>query len=185
MNGPEQTYMRGKALEHAVRTGLLPTPAAIDSGSGRMNKSLSKNAKERPTIALAAKMGLLPTPMSTDIRHERRTRELKETGAETMSSRRNGASRPNGIADWLDFHGMLPTPEATNAKHSTLPPSQKNRYGLVKELMRNCPQSNGTGSPQLNPLFVEEMMGFPSMWTTLPFLSRGGETNPSGPTETP
>ena len=31
-----------------------------------MNRSLSKNAKARPTIALAAKMGLLPTPLASD-----------------------------------------------------------------------------------------------------------------------
>lgn len=45
---------------------LLPTPTSIDSGSGRINKSPSPNAKERPTIALAAKMGLLPTPAAQD-----------------------------------------------------------------------------------------------------------------------
>lgn len=32
---------------------LLPTPTAIDAGSGRMNKSLSPNASERPTLAMA------------------------------------------------------------------------------------------------------------------------------------
>lgn len=42
--------------------GLLPTVTALDSGGGRINKSLSPGAKARPTIALAAKMGLLPTP---------------------------------------------------------------------------------------------------------------------------
>lgn len=31
---------------------------------------------------------------------------------------------------------------------------------------------------QLNPLYVEEMMGFPLMWTTLPFLSPSGDKNP-------
>jgi hypothetical protein len=36
---------------------------------------------------------------------------------------------------------------------------------------------------RLSPLFTEEMMGFPLMWTTLPFLSTNGETNPSKPTE--
>jgi hypothetical protein len=50
-----------------LRTGMmLPTPTSIDAGTGRINKSNSPNAKERPTIALAAKMGLLPTPMASD-----------------------------------------------------------------------------------------------------------------------
>ena len=37
---------------------------------------------------------------------------------------------------------------------------------------------------RLSPLFTEEMMGFPLMWTTLPFLSQSGEPNPSKPTAT-
>jgi hypothetical protein len=37
-------------------------------------------------------------------------------------------------------------------------------------------------SSQLNPQFVMEMMGFPTDWTLLPFLS--GETNPSKQEET-
>lgn len=45
---------------------LLPTPTAIDAGSGRINRSLSPGAADRPTIALAARMGLLPTPTAND-----------------------------------------------------------------------------------------------------------------------
>ena len=39
---------------------------------------------------------------------------------------------------------------------------------------RHCQQNDGKTS-QLNPLFVEEMMGYPLMWTTLPFLSQNGD----------
>lgn len=49
--------------------GLLPTPTAIDAGSGRMNKSLSPNASERPTLAMASKMGLLPTSTANDAKN--------------------------------------------------------------------------------------------------------------------
>ena len=45
---------------------LLPTPTAIDAGSGRINRSLSPGAAERPTLALAGTMGLLPTPTVND-----------------------------------------------------------------------------------------------------------------------
>ncbi len=48
---------------------LLPTPTAIDAGSGRINRSLSPNASERPTLAMAAKLGLLPTPTANDARN--------------------------------------------------------------------------------------------------------------------
>lgn len=46
--------------------------------------------------------------------------------------------------------------------------------------------ANATGEiSRLNPLFVEEMMGFPLMWTTLPFLSQSGDRNQSRDMETP
>lgn len=38
---------------------------------------------------------------------------------------------------------------------------------------------------RLSPLFTEEMMGFPFLWTALPFLSPDGRTKASEPTETP
>jgi hypothetical protein len=89
--------------------GMLPTPTAIDSGSGRVNKSLSAGAKARPTLAM------------------------------------------------------------------------KYRDGKTS---------------RLNPLFVEEMMGFPTGWILTPFLKEsqhpggpkpttGGGIRPSKPTETP
>jgi hypothetical protein len=43
-------------------SGLLPTPCAIDAGSGRINKSPSPGAAERPTLALMARKNLWPTP---------------------------------------------------------------------------------------------------------------------------
>lgn len=134
---------------------LFPTPTALDRGSGRINKSMSPGAADRPTLALAAKRGLLPTPMSTEITHSKRVRELKEAGGETFFSRKNGETRPNGLIDFLTFHNLLPS-ETGNKK------------------------TNGKTS-QLNPLFVAEMMGFPSMWTALPFLSPSGGQNPSRP----
>lgn len=38
--------------------------------------------------------------------------------------------------------------------------------------------SEGGKNSRLNPLFVEEMMGFPLMWTACPFLSESGEPKP-------
>ena len=121
---------------------------------------------------------LLPTPMSTEVRHGQRVKELKEAGGDTFHSRKNGETRPNGLMDYMDFHGMLPTPAAQDGKNSTIPKSQTKRQQLPGVIGRNCQPSDGQDSPQLNPLFVEEMMGFPSMWTTLPFLSPNGDKNP-------
>ena len=164
-------------LEDMAVAKLLPTPTAIDKGGGRINRSLSPNAADRPTLALAARKGLLPTPCSIEatkftktinpnsqmgqgltalavngllstptameIKHSNRVKGLKEKGAKGMYSRKNGALRPNGLTDFLDFNNQV---------------------------------SGGTS--QLNPLFVEEMMGFPFMWTALPFLSPSGDKNP-------
>lgn len=164
-------------LEDMAVAQLLPTPTALDKGGGRINKSLSPNAAERPTLALAARKGLLPTPCSIEatkftktinpnsqmgqgltslavngllptptameIKHSNGVKGLKEKGAKGMYSRKNGALRPNGLTDFLDFNNQV-----------------------------------GGGTSQLNPLFVEEMMGFPLMWTALPFLSPSGDKNP-------
>ena len=193
---------------------LLPTPTSIDNGSGRINKSLSPNAKKRPTIALAAKMGLLPTPMSTEVRHEQRVKELKASGKASFRSREKGQSGDNGLMDYMDFHGLLPTPRSNKVNdanlnsermanrgkgnleeavakmvvdgllptpatqdgwNSTLPPSQVKRDSIPGYVLRNCPPTGGATS-LLNPLFVQEMMGFPYLWTELPF--QNGDKNP-------
>jgi hypothetical protein len=191
-------------------------------------------------------MELLPTPMATDIYHPEHVRNLKDAGAETMASRKNGSNRPNGLMDFMDFYGMLPTPNAREADeyskkynpksqmgtaltamavNGMLPTptnsmvtyqdfiqagyhsSKRPDYGLIptptasshhngcckerkdgtsrkSELNHYIAAQTGKTS-QLNPLFVEEMMGFPLMWTTLPFLSQSGDRNQSKDTETP
>ena len=200
-------------------TDMLPTPTAIDMGSGRTNKSASPGAAERPTLAKAARIGLLPTPMSSEISHTKRVQELKAAGASDFQSRANGAKRPNGLMDFLEFHELLPTPnavEGTKYTHKYNPNSQMGRSltalavnGLIPtpaardykgntitttrrrkgqftrwgEMLPDFItrlQEEQTGdskaSPQLNPLFVEEMMGFPFGWTTYPFLSENGDS---------
>lgn len=60
-------------------------------------------------------------------------------------------------------------------------------------ILRTIPTQIGTYSKakkggetsRLSPLFTEEMMGFPFLWTVLPFLSLNGEPNQSKPTEMP
>jgi hypothetical protein len=56
---------------------------------------------------------------------------------------------------------MWPTPTAQDAKNSTLPPSQKDRDSIPGELLK----SGHVG--QLNPTWVEWLMGFPEGWTDL------------------
>ena len=85
----------------------------------------------------------------------------------------NGTTMPNLATQVM---GMLQTPRA----------SDKNMRWKTDNWKGDdlCSQVNeifGTRS-HLNPLFVEEMMGFPKNWTTSPFLN--GELNQSKDTET-
>lgn len=88
--------------------GLLPTPTAIDAGSGRINKSLSSGSTPRPTIALAAKMNLLPTPKVQDCRHAKRDRGKINLGEEMseLAYRQTGKTsqlNPRYVAEMMGF----------------------------------------------------------------------------------
>ena len=106
---------------------------------------------------LDTESGLLPTPVKGNAR----------SGATSIE---NGRMKRKLAQGWtIELHdlarlGLLPTPTKQDAKNSTLPPSQKNRDSIPGSLLTN----GYTG--QLNPLFVEEMMGFPIGWTELPPL---------------
>ena len=197
---------------------LLPTPTAIDSGSGRVNKSLSLGAKERPTIALAVKMGLLPSPVASDattgaIIGENDT--FVTTGNGTLRKvNRNGTNGSIGLARMVKLlptpnaaegekytkkynpdsqmgksltamamNGFLPTPTAMDFKGTVSTEKLNRKDGKMRtDNLKNIPAVIGTHcrqrdgvTSQLSPLFVAEMMGFPSDWTVLPFQS--GEPN--------
>ena len=152
-------------LEDMAVAQLLPTPTALDKGGGRINKSLSPNAAERPTLALAARKGLLPTPCSIE--------------ATKFTKTINPNSQMGQGLTALAVNGLLLTPTATdgmraNMKMQALKNHNKENANLAEQIAHKV----GGGTSQLNPLFVEEMMGFPLMWTALPFLSPSGDKNP-------
>lgn len=66
-----------------------------------------------------------------------------------------------------------PTPTANDSKNSTLPESQRERDGLAGSLLRTGEPTGG----QLNPTFVEWLMGWPLGWTDLKPL--GTDKSPS------
>ena len=128
-------------------------------------------------MAMAARMGLLPTPTCTDIHHAGRVAGLKEAGGDTFHSRANGETRPNGLTDFLDFNGLLLTPNATDGLRANF-----TMESLKSHDKPNAERSNlseqiahkvGGGASRLNPLFVQEMMGFPADWLASPFLGGG------------
>lgn len=146
-------------------SGLLPTPIASDfkvRGPGSQQKGLPEIIREM----------LLPTPTATEIRHRQRVERWKRQGRTSMHETEDGEKNPNGLTDFLDFHGLLPTLEHIGRK------GENPRQGGLPDFFAQTGRSF-----QLNPLFVAEMMGFPTSWTVLPFLPGG--SSPSRDTGTP
>ena len=146
-------------------SGLLPTPIASDfkvRGPGSQQKGLPEIIREM----------LLPTPTATEIRHRQRVERWKRQGRTSMHETEDGEKNPNGLTDFLDFHGLLPTLEHIGRK------GKNPRQGGLPDFFAQTGRSF-----QLNPLFVAEMMGFPTSWTVLPFLPGG--SSPSRDTGTP
>ena len=140
--------------------GLLPTVQT--QGLKRCN---SQGKTEFMTLEL------LPTPMATDIHHAERVAELKKRGAKGLRCRDKGEAGANGLTDWMDFHGLLPTPTASD-KNTGTTKERKDGASRMSDLKHNIAHQYGRNS-QLNPRFVAEMMGFPVDWTVLPFLNGG------------
>lgn len=146
-------------------SGLLPTPIASDfkvRRPGSQQKGLPEIIREM----------LLPTPTATEIHHWQRVERWKRQGRTSMHETEDGEKNPNGLTDFLDFHGLLPTLEHIGRK------GKNPRQGGLPDSFAQTGRSF-----QLNPLFVAEMMGFPTSWTVLPFLPGG--SSPSRDTGTP
>lgn len=152
----------------AERRGLIPT--VVTQGLKYCNKK-GQSVFVNPQF--------LPTPLSTEVAHPQRIADLKAKGGQTMGSRKNGESRPNGIQDYSMWHNLLPTVKAQDCRHAL---HDRGKINLGEEISETFGDGTSQNS-QLNPQFVAEMMGFPTDWTLLPFL-RGAE-NQSKPTATP
>ena len=202
-------------------TELLPTPVVVDNPhpNSKVNESgrrFNQKAESSHSMGLADRAHhnilpqpsqikydprvhgmLLPTPLAVEREHPERVQALKDAGATNFHSRPDKGSdaHPNGIIDFMQFHDMLPTPEASMWKDQTITESTA-RMGDLHQLrlprfIAQRMRDNGDfaapdgGTFRLSPLFTEEMMGFPFLWTTLPFLSPSGAPKPSKPTATP
>jgi hypothetical protein len=110
--------------------------------------------------------GLLLTPGTVEIienpikYQQRQTKRTKE--------KKNKAPHPgnkyNCLTSQILFSKMLPTPRASD--YNPKWPSQN--WKGTSDLNSVLNGMNGT-KLALNPLYVLEMMGFPSNWTELPF----------------
>ena len=132
-----------------LHSELLPTPESFDWNSAQHPELWEKDKKKYAekginlhcNLRQMARLSLLPTPISSEIHHAERVKKLKESGAETMASRKLGASRPNGLMDFLDFNEMLPTPNCMD----TLPPKE----GAAMERIANGARKGRTAPSNL------------------------------------
>ena len=187
--------------------GLLKTPSTFDAASERMESrgisGTSGTLAQEIQSGYVAKRGLiLPTPTAGE--------------AEKYRLRYTPGSQMGTSLSAMAGSGLLPTPTARDEKNPSSPDgkriARKIEKGYTIELndlaaMGSLPtpdssQKTAGGAFRLSPLFTEEMMGFPLMWTALPFLQYplpqpmeketpknthfpNGEPKPSKPTETP
>jgi site-specific DNA-cytosine methylase len=107
------------------------------------------------------------TGLSVDLNDVMAARQLLPTPTVCGNHNRKGASLTSGDGLATAVRKLIPTPTAQDAKNSTLPPSQRGRDSIPGEVIKRQGLTNAievTGR-QLNPEFVEALMGFPIGWT--------------------
>jgi hypothetical protein len=191
-----------------IESGLLLTPTAVmtdespEKMRARAEKNGYKNGTKYGSLLSQVKYGMLPTPTAGDgMRGINANTTTFENGRFVRTSQTTGTKFGASLGQ-AAATGMLPTPMACDYMGTRTPQKWEEDKAKYKEKGQDLQMSlrqmarlqilptqesieeektNGKTS-QLNPRFVEEMMGFPENWTVSPFLS--GETNPSRPTET-
>lgn len=91
-------------------TVILPTPNAVEAE--KYTKTYNKDSQMGRSLTAMAVNGLLLTPLAVSIRHSKRVSAAKAQGSVSFRSRLNGEEAPTGLEDWLQFHGLMPSPVA-------------------------------------------------------------------------
>lgn len=89
---------------------ILPTPNAVEAE--KYTKTYNKDSQMGRSLTAMAVNGLLPTPLAVSVRHSKRVSAAKAQGSVSFRSRLNGEEAPTGLEDWLEFHGLMPSPVA-------------------------------------------------------------------------
>lgn len=159
---------------------MLKTPCAADSYADKMTSQgisgTSGTLAQEIVSGYAEKHRgfLLPTPTAIE--------GVKWTNTYNPDSQMGQSLSAMGGS------GLLPTPAARDHKQDIVDEKLAKRTEThqvgIPEVIATLQASADGMSSRFNPLFTEEMMGFPFLWTTLPFLRQSGEPNHSKPTET-
>ena len=176
-NGTKFGSLESQIMYDQRFSGLLKTPCAMDAGADRRkSKGISGTSgtlAQEIASGYVEKRGLiLPTPTAGEGVKWTNTYNPNSQMGQSLSA--------------MAGSGMLPTPSARDWKGKTNPGVVKEGSGCiygetlpdaVERMEKDSGQKKDGVTSRLSPLFTEEMMGFPLMWTTLPFLSLNGETN--------
>ena len=190
-----------------LQNELLPTPRAnVVNGCDLDNPKLAERNKSNleEEVAKAVVNGLLPTPTAIEGVKWTNTWNPNSQMGQSLSAMAGSGMLPTPF-DWKLNGGMLPTPRTMEVVEK--PEAQANRlkdrtgnqmnniqsaaaFGMLDPMTPDSLKTESQGknagqTSRLSPLFTEEMMGFPLMWTALPFLSESGAPKPSKPTATP
>ena len=152
-----------------IGSGLLPTPLSTLGSNGGPNQ---RDSRGRHGLQMAAMTW--PTPTSSCGGKEppgktgRKLATVVHWPTPTVSGNHNrkGSSKKAGdglATSVLAAETLYPTPCAQDAKNSTLPASQTERSSIPGHLLRSGEKPGG----QLNPTWVEWLMGWPLGWTDL------------------
>ena len=179
---------------------LIPTPMAASAAQGSVvGKSTSYYLTGTGTprkvtrngvnasVGLARLMtlgaaGLLPTPIATDWKNGTSTNSsgAPRTSALAPLMRHIAEKGTEGLPErQMPLAELLLTPTASDWKRAGMPGktliAHKHKNAEKSNLAERIAHKTGGGAFHLNPLFVEEMMGFPKGWTIYPFLTDDGE----------
>lgn len=142
-NRPGSSAKAGVGLATAVK--MFPTPTARDSKGANSMKHLTREGKRNHTSQLANCVKLWPTPTSRC-----------GTGASQVETRQGGPDLQTAVQ-------MFPTPQARDH----FPPHSAEYIAKKKAEGHGMSNLNDSIGGQLNPTWVEWLMGFPLGWTDL------------------
>ncbi|MDN7894562.1 hypothetical protein QZM93_38870 [Burkholderia cepacia] len=122
----------------SAQVKLYPTPCAIDSGSGRVNRSPSAGAAERPTLAMMARKGMWPTPCASASKGSSPAALKRKSGKDRSNDRIDHAVMASDGGqlnpEWVEWLMGWPI------GHTALKPLETDRYH--EWLQQHSPFSN-------------------------------------------
>ena len=157
-------------MDYLMFHNFLPTPEANNYKNGHRTLSprIERKLDQGWAVGLndRATLGMLPTPNAVEGTKYAKTYNPKSQMGSGLTA--------------MAVNGMLPTPRAGIVEGLDLynPNIATRGKGNLEEAVSKLLTSNRDSvseeehgmTSQLSPLFVEEMMGFPTGWILLPFL---------------